>query len=184
MSAGGFRVTFCRAASGSCRARERLRERLVRAAGSRPGRTAGRHVAGVQQDDWRLLQVPLARPAADHGQDRRSEEPAHRDVQGRTARGARRDLHVRHRHVVAREPARPHEHRLLEDERCRQGEGSLAARRSRFALSWIKRDGNGRVFYRRTATPSGTTRSSRCSSTCSPACSTRSAISRPTTARV
>ena len=60
--------------------------RRARGRGGRSGAARARRpaaLAGVQQDDRRLLQVPLGRSAGDHLQDRRSEEPADRDVQGR-----------------------------------------------------------------------------------------------------
>ena len=51
--------------------------------------TAGRHLARVRQDDRRLLQVPLGGPAVDHREDRRPQEPAHRDVPRRGVRDPR-----------------------------------------------------------------------------------------------
>ena len=41
-----------------------------------------RHVARVQQADWRVLQVPLERRADHHGEDRRAQPSAQRGVQG------------------------------------------------------------------------------------------------------
>ena len=74
-SAGRFR----RASPPRCRPRPAAAPAPARAAG--PGQRR-RHVAGVQHDDRRLLQVPLERSAAHHREDRRPEEPADRDVQG------------------------------------------------------------------------------------------------------
>ena len=78
----GGRVDLRAAASGL--------HRLLEPAGghaARPGQP-GRHLAGVQQDDWRVLQVALEQPAGDHLQDRRAEPSAERAVQEaqRTAR--------------------------------------------------------------------------------------------------
>ena len=50
--------------------------------------------------------------------------------------------------LVAQESPRPDQHRLRQDERRRQGEGRLIrARIDDYALSWIRREGKGRVFY-------------------------------------
>ena len=57
-----------------------------------PVPTVSRHLAGVQQDDRRLLQVPLERSAVNHRQDRRSEEPADRDVQGQAFESTTRPI--------------------------------------------------------------------------------------------
>ena len=63
----------------------------------RTGRSTGQRtaLARVQQDDGRLLQVALEQPAAHHREDRRSEEPADRDVPRPALRDQRRDLHLR-----------------------------------------------------------------------------------------
>ena len=57
--------------------------RLLEPAGVHAARARqpGRHLAGVQQDDRRVLQVALEQPAGDHLQDRRAEPPAERAVQ-------------------------------------------------------------------------------------------------------
>ena len=123
--------------------------------------------------DRRLLQVPLRRPA-DRRQDRRSEEPADGDVQGPAVRLPRRDLHVRHGYLVAREPSHPDQHRLLEDERRGQGEGELPAKRSRLRDVL---DPSGRRTGESSIWLSGTKRrrssSNRSTSSSSRACNTR-----------
>ena len=43
--------------------------------------------------------------------------------------------------------SRAHQHRLREDERRGQGEGAEPAPDGDYALSWIRREGKGRVFY-------------------------------------
>ena len=94
------------------------------------------------------FKYPLELPDADHREDRRSEEPDQRGVQGPVVQHDRRGLHVQPGVVLAEERARADEHRLLADDRLRQ-EASRAASAptATTALSWIRREGNGRLFY-------------------------------------
>ena len=114
-----------------------------------PPRARRRSLAGVEQDHRRLLQVPLERSAAHHREDRRSEEPADRDVPRPALRDPRRDLHALNRILLAQQCARADQHRLRQDERRRQGEGDRTrAPITTTRLSWIRREGKGRAVLR------------------------------------
>ena len=111
---------------------------------------ADRHVAGVQPDHRRLLQVPLELSDADPGEGRRSQQPVDRDVAG--ARGyaivdetytfaqdsfSRKRVHVLTSVNYTRMSA---EDKAKEPASTRRTDGD-------YALSYIQRVGNGRMFY-------------------------------------
>ena len=135
-------------------------------------------VAVVGRSDRRLLQVPLELSDADHGEDRRSEEPADRGVPGQVVQHDRRGLHVQRELVLARARARAHQRRLQPDERLRQGHrGRARARTTTSRSAGFRRSDRAASSTRRSATTSRSTTTTRtCWRTSSPACSTRSAI--------
>ncbi|MDQ2839637.1 MAG: ThuA domain-containing protein [Acidobacteriota bacterium] len=49
--------------------------------------------------------------------------------------------------MVAQESARHDEHRLRKNERNRQTQRRLSRQDHDYGLSWIRREGQGRVFY-------------------------------------
>ena len=115
--------------------------------GAEAGASGRAAVALVGRGDRRLLQVPLELPDADHREDRRSEEPDYRGVQGQVVQHDRRGLHVQRELVLARARARPHEHRLRHDDDCDKGIEAYPRKDHDFALSWIQKVGQGRVLY-------------------------------------
>ena len=89
-----------------------------------------RLLARLGQHDRRVVQVPLARPAEDHRQDRRQGQPADEDVQRPGLRRQRRDVHVQRQLLLPRERSRADEHQLRQDELHRQAQGEQSAARS------------------------------------------------------
>ena len=85
VSQADFPQRFARPDAGTAGATDSddARPRQWPGAGDQPGtRQSGRHLARVQHDDWRLLQVPLERWPGHHCEGGRSEQPADGDVQG------------------------------------------------------------------------------------------------------
>src|SRR5450759_5090777 len=127
-------ITVLVARGQHLRTQQRPRATTAAAAGGRGGGAGAllgsqMLASGAKNSDRRLLHVPLVGSAAHHHQDGRPQEPGYRDVPRPGVRHSRRNLYVRHGHVFPHEPAHPDQHRLRQDERCRQGEGRLSARR-------------------------------------------------------